>query len=526
MPIRSIALKHHGYVIAVASVFLTTLLFLPGRDHFVKSQWALLYLLLIGIVAAFCGIRAALVAAILAIFAWNFFFIPPFHTLNITDPNDLLSLLVFSVVGVTLGLLAGYLREREAQASAREEEIILLNRLSTSLVSLTSADAMAAVVQEEIAGKLHVPRQAIFLADGDGHLSALAAQPTEYSIVRQVAHLARWAYHYKTSIGLPEPPRDAKETWPISKPYTHASEGDACCDLYLLLHSSTRVEGVLYVGERQNDRCYSVEDARLLISIANLIALFLERLRLQETAYQNNALREADRLKSTLISSVSHELKTPLAAMTATVTSLLEDDVHWDMLTIRHELGVVRDDLERLNGSIGELVDFARLESDAWQPQRDWYELGEIFGVALNKFPEDMQQRITEEIPDDFPLIYVDFQQLARAFQHLLENALAYSQQNLPIRVGARHLGRYLECWVQDCGPGIPEEERTRIFEKFYRGNQASSVPSGTGLGLAITAEIVRFHGGRIWVEDGHPSGARFVMHLPCIAEDPIAKVK
>jgi len=493
MHFRHASIERHGYVIAVAGVLLATLLFLPGRDHFAPGQWALLYLLLIGAVAMACGARPALVAAVLAMIAWNFFFLHPYHRLAITDSKDILTYAVFAAVGVTMGVLAGRLRERELQARAREEEAALLNDLSAHLVSLTGARAMAEAVLDGIAAHIGAPGQALFTADEDGALSLLHTVPSGIELPPDAEEQAEWSCRYRAPIGL------------------LAGEGN----LYLPLQSSTRAEGVLFVRERADRRSYTPDEARLLASMANLAAAFLERLRLQDTALRGDAVREADRLKSTLISSVSHELKTPLAAVTAAITSLLEEDVAWDVEGMREELRAVRDDLERLHDSIGALLDFARLEADAWEPQRDWYELGEILGTAISAFPETARARITDDIPDDFPPIYVDFQQLARAFRHLIENALAYSPPDAPIEIGALHLGRHAQFWVQDQGPGVPQEERAYIFQKFYRGGQGTRSPSGTGLGLAITAEIVRFHGGRIWVEDGRPRGARFVMYLP-----------
>lgn len=324
--------------------------------------------------------------------------------------------------------------------------------------------------------------------------------------------LAAWAYRFRAAVGLPAA-EHASTPWPVSKPYAQVLDGPPRGDLCMPLQSSTRVEGVLYVAER--DRLYRTREARLLVAVAHLAAAFLERLRLQDIASRGDALREADRLRTTLISSVSHELKTPLAAMTATVSSLLEEDVAWDAATVRDELGAVRDDLERLHNSIGALLDLARLEADAWTPQQDWYELGEILGTALSHFPAAVQARVADHLPDDGPPVYADFGQLARVFQHLIENALAYAPAGTPIEVGALALGRGAQWWVQDAGPGVPKEERTHIFEKFYRGSHAGRSPSGTGLGLAIAAEIVRFHGGRIWVEDSQPRGARFVIYLP-----------
>jgi two-component system sensor histidine kinase KdpD len=216
-----------------------------------------------------------------------------------------------------------------------------------------------------------------------------------------------------------------------------------------------------------------------------------------------------------LVSSVSHELKTPLAAITATVTNLLADDVAWTVPQMREELGAVETNLHRLQDSIGALLDFARLESADWKTEFAWHELDDVLGVVMEKFSDAERARIAFAFPDDFPPLYVDYQQIARALQHLLENALIYAPKESPIRFGGQVTAHEIHLWVEDTGPGIPQEERLRIFEKFYRGSTSQRASQGTGLGLAIAAEIVRFHHGRLWVEDVFPHGARFVIALP-----------
>ena len=272
---------------------------------------------------------------------------------------------------------------------------------------------------------------------------------------------------------------------------------------------------MLYVGERSGDLPFELDDARLLVALANQAAAFLERRHLQVAAVQADALREADKLKSTLVSSVSHELKTPIASITATITNLLEDDIAWDPAAVRGELEAIGGDLDRLNSSIGSLLDLSRLEAAAWEPKRDWYEFGEVLGTAISSIPRKQRSRISFHLPDDLPPIYVDFPQWARVLQNLMENALAYSPEDSPIRVGASFTESAVSMWVEDEGPGIKPEDRERIFEKFYRGESGGRVSSGTGLGLAVTREIVRFHGGRVWVEDVAPHGARFAVSLP-----------
>jgi two-component system sensor histidine kinase KdpD len=290
--------------------------------------------------------------------------------------------------------------------------------------------------------------------------------------------------------------------------------------MYLPLQTSTSLEGVL-VAVPSTPGTPSNDDVRLLAAVANLAASSIERQHLEEQASHAEALREADRLKSTLVSSVSHELKTPLAAATARVTGLIEEGDSCDAARVQQELAAIAEDLDRLNDSIGDLLDFSRLESDAWEPRFESYDLRDILGTVLSRLSAAQRDRLRFELAENLPELRADFAQLARALSNLVENALLYSPADATVIVGARLLDRAVELWVQDQGQGVPESEKPHVFEKFYRGGVSATVPSGTGLGLAITREIVRTHGGIIRVEDAEPYGARFVMTIPIETEEP-----
>lgn len=212
---------------------------------------------------------------------------------------------------------------------------------------------------------------------------------------------------------------------------------------------------------------------------------------------------------------MSHELKTPLAALTATVSNLLESDVHWDEQDVRDELRAIVGDIARLNNSIGALLDLSRLEAHAWQPRRELYELSDMVIAGIDTLPAHMRERVRLDLPEESPVVDVDFVQLTRVIQSLLENALLYADKS-PVTIGASGWNQGVRLWVEDQGPGVPPDERDAVFEKFYRGQHTGGhAPSGTGLGLAIAREIVRSHGGTIRVEDVVPHGARFVITLP-----------
>jgi two-component system sensor histidine kinase KdpD len=504
-------LSRHGYLLAVLAVVLSTALFLPGRDTFAKGQWALLYLLLVVLVAGASGAGPAVLAAILAFFAWDFFFLPPYHTLYVHDPKDWLSLAAFLAVGVVMGVQTGRMRDREARALAREHETAALNRLSAGLVSQASTDEMAETILGEIVGLLGAASATLFVGHDD-LLTTFCVTPPVDQPDSGTVKVAHWVYAHDAPVGLPHPKAvDATETAPPGEGFK-VPEGSG--GVFLPLRSTTGVVGVLSVAGRVDRRAYDAADARLLASLANLIGTFLERQRLQAVATAAEALREADGLKSSLLSSVSHELKTPLAALTATVSNLLESDIPWNEKSVRDELRAIVADVARLNNSIGALLDLSRLEARAWEPHRELYELSDILATSLGALPVHERRRVSIALPDDLPPLRVDFEQFARVFQNLLENAMLYGGAG-PLRVGAQATGDGVRLWVEDEGPGIPLDEHDAVFDKFYRGRRTGTkAPSGTGLGLAITREIVRAHGGTVRVDDVAPRGARFVIEL------------
>ena len=505
------ALARHGYITAVAAVALSTALFLLGRGAFAKGQWALLYLLVVLLVASVAGAVPAVVAAVLAFFAWNFFFLPPYHTLAVHAAQDWLSLVAFLIVSVIVGLQAGRMREREARALARERETAALNRLSAAVVSSTSTEEVARTCLAEAVKVLDADVATLFVLDGEELRSYREDRRGDGVDTRAAEHARETILRAGP---LPQKSTTEEETWA-------AADGG----LAVPVRSPSGVVGLLTVAPRPEGRAYSPSEARLVKSLANLVGAFLERERLQAQAAITAAEREADRLKSTLLSSVSHELKTPLAALTATVSNLLEADVDWDEKSVRDELRAIVGDVARLNNSIGALLDLSRLEAHAWEPRRELYELGDIIAAGIDTLPAHLRSQVTVDLTEETPIVEVDFVQWTRVIQNLLENAFLYAGEGV-VTIGARGWNDGVRLWVEDHGPGIPASEHEAVFEKFYRGHGSGGhAPSGTGLGLAIAREIVRSHGGSIRVEDASPSGARFVIALSSRSDDPPQEV-
>jgi two-component system sensor histidine kinase KdpD len=501
-----------GYPFALAAVAIVTAALLPFRPLLHPAQVMLLYLPAIVGVARFAGVRVSVAAAALGFLALDFVFVPPYYHLTVASPADWVTLVVFLLVAAVAGMQTGFMRQRERAALQRQAEFALLHRLSSRLVSEASEQTTAGLIVGEIVSVLGADRAALYAREaGESHVLAQAGGAGS-GLEERV--LADWVTRNAKAIGLPSLPDASLEPRPAGVAAGAAVPGVVADGVYLPLQTQDSLEGALYARPLAG-RLFSPDTMRLLIAVSNLAAAFLQRRRLGGEAARAVALRDADRLKTTLISSVSHELKTPLAAVTARITGLLEEGDGCDPARVRDELGAVSEDLGRLDSSIRDLLDFSRLESDSWRPRLDDYDVSEVLGTVSSRIPAAQRARVVFEVPEGLPTIRVDFAQWARALSNLIDNALLYSPTDELVHVGARVLGRDVLVWVDDRGPGVPDAEKEQVFEKFYRGPASSASPSGTGLGLAIAHEIARAHGGRVWVEDARPSGARFVISLP-----------
>ena len=446
----------------------------------------------------------------LSFFAWDFFFIPPYGTFNVASSRDWLMLLVFLGVGVLMGIQTGRMADRESRALVREHAAEALHRLSAKLVSQATVEAMAETVLGEIVHVMQASAATLYVAQESGFRKYATQMATEASgdappwrpwrRLRPVPLFGLTAVEL-TVVDLPGG----------EGPFRALGEGNG---LYLPLASPSGVAGIITASQRRDGQPYGATETRFLSSLANLVAIFLERRQLESRVAQ----READGLKSSLLSSVSHELKTPLTALAATVSNLLEGDVDWDEKTVRDELAAIVGDVTRLNASISNLLDLSRLEARAWEPHIAAYDLVEIIVAASDTLPANKRAQVLVDVANDLPPVEVDFAQWTRVMQNLLENALLYAGEEAAVRIGTRSTPEGLVLWVEDNGPGIPLEERDAVFQKFYRGRQTRKLaPSGSGLGLAITREIVLARKGSIRIEDAEPHGARFVITLPAL---------
>jgi two-component system sensor histidine kinase KdpD len=295
--------------------------------------------------------------------------------------------------------------------------------------------------------------------------------------------------------------------------------------VYLLLHADDSLVGVLHLASRSDNRPYNAADERLIRTLANHAAVVIARQTLAKEAALTAALKEADLLKDSLLSLVSHELRSPLAAIKATASGVLQPDAVWPENAMREALAAIDREADRMTGVVTNLLDLSRLEAGAWKPSMDWCEISDVVSTVLDRLPQDDADRVKVSLAPDTPLIKADYIQIALVFTNLLENAIKYGDAFSPIDLTiAPDKLSGIRVSVRDYGKGISPDEKEAVFQRFYRGaGHKSGTIHGTGIGLALCQAIVNAHGGRIWASNApalEKSGAIVTFVLPGEKDD------
>ncbi|MGH2367675.1 MAG: sensor histidine kinase [Chloroflexota bacterium] len=524
-----------GYLLAVALVALitATLAAIPAR--FLLGHRAPLYLISVLATGAISGRGPAILASLLSFLAFDWFFVPPFHTLTVSDPEEWQALLLLLLTALVTGQLTALLRDRAATANRREQEALALYEIGQALASAASTDQVLAAATDRLRLALGLTACAVLLPDG-GRLRPLSGaalrgddEATAQWVFAHGTPAARgwgWGTHRLVRIR-----RDREAKMPSAPRTSDASAGagqpsGTSGATFLPLIVDQKMVGVLYALSGAGKSRFPPGETRLLAAAADQLALAVERGRLQQESVRAEVLKRTDELRVALLSSVSHDLRTPLAAIKAAAGSLLQREVSWDDASRLAFAAQIEREADRLNRLVGNLLDLSRIEAGALVLDRQWYPLAELVDDTVARLrPALAGHHVDTAIPVDLPPVYLDYVLIQQVLANLLENAARYTPPGTPIRVSAAPAGQTVRVRVEDEGPGLPESERQRIFQPFFRVEAADrrpagpSGPPGTGLGLAVSAGFVAAHGGRIWVEPAERplSGAAFSFELPAV---------
>lgn len=491
-----------GYVWTGAFVAATTGLGVLLRDRLAAPDVVMLYLLVIGVAAALFGRGPSVLASALSVVAYNFFFVPPCYTLEVHDQRHLLTFAMMFIVGLSTSALTIRIRRQAIEARSREERTSALYALSRDLGSALDQEQVALVAAQH-AAETFGSGAVVFLPDSSGALVPKAKGGADVPLDAHETNAARWAFEHARLAGL------GTHTVPDAR--------IVCAPL----RSGLGLEslGVLALAP-EGGAVLTVEQRHFVDAFARQAALALERARLADAAKAAALRAKTEEMRSSLLSAVSHDLRTPLGAITGAATTLREGIAAMEPGQRAELLDTVCEEAERLDRLVRNLLDMTRLESGTLQVKREWVPLEEIVGAAINRVEEQLAGRsIRTELPPDLPLLSVDPVLLEQLFINLLENAGKYTPAGSLIEISARVANTATTIEVADRGPGLPKGSESRIFDKFFRVKGAG-LP-GAGLGLAICRGIVEAHGGTIAAENREGGGTVFRVVLPRIGEAP-----
>ena len=491
----------HPYPLTVAAIVGSTLPMLAVRDSLDVLNVALIYLLLVFVVALFAGPGPASAGAVLSFVLFDALFIPPYHALTVARSDHVLALFVYLGVAFVTGQLVSRVRSRTEIAEREQQRTALLYELNAALIGDVTLDAILNRIVERVVTVYGASKSQILLPDDEEQLAVRASYPAgQPAPNRQRLAVAIWAMEHRAPAGQSTAGRRVRVPHGVGSQVSPLIRRDEDV-LYLPVATAERVVGVLEVSGKPGGGRFVQEDEQLLASFADQAALALERARLSEEAARAAALAQSDELKSALLSAVSHELRTPLAAIKTSATSLLDTSVDWDDASRQDFLEAIDEETDRLTLMVGNLLDLSRIEGGALRPDREWYEAAELIADVERRLASRAAgHRLTTAVEPDLPPVWLDYVEIAQVLMNLGENALKYTLPGTSIRISARRSAGSIEFAVNDEGPGIPEEKLPRLFEKFYRAEEQNRVP-GTGIGLAISKGLVEAHGGTISLE-------------------------
>ena len=492
------ALGLSGYLVGCAPPVIATLIAQSVFDRTQLADIVMLFMAGMVFVAMRWDLGPVLWTALLSVLAFNYFFIPPYGTFAVADLSHTVTFAVMVVIAAVISGLTK--RVRDQAEAARQREV-----RTASLYALSRALAAAKTRQEILeAGTRHVQevfggRTAALVSTGSGGLVSRVEASWTYLVDEKERAVAEWVWEHGRRAGL------GTDTLPSS------------IALYLPLDGTDGRLGVLGLVPADRSRIADEHDRQHLEAFVGQIAAALDRVRLAVDAHQAQLRVDAEQLRNSLLSSVSHDLRTPLAVITGTATTLTDERL--DPAVRRDLAETIVEEAGRLNRLVRNLLDVTRLEAGAMHIEKEWQPLEEVIGASLAAVETILGDRpittgVLRELVAPFDAVLVQ-----QALVNLLENAAKYTPAGSPIAVSATGSNDEVEIVVADRGPGLPGGEETRIFEKFYRAEKGKG--GGAGLGLTICKGVVTAHGGRIWAENRQDGGAAFHFTLPAAGEPP-----
>ena len=442
-------LKYLGTIVLLAAVTLVLKLLEPELEI---QLIALLYLLPVLLSTVLWGLGAGLLSGLLSFLSFNFFFLQPYYTFSVHKNQDVITLFVFLIVVIVMSQLIGQAKSGIQLAKKREWEATKMYELIADLAGMTNEQDILSTLRNKITDTFNFQKVEI------------------------------------NTRGFPLEQTDA------------ASLESSQQTLIIPMETRTTEIGEIRLGTSERELTF--EEQRLLHAFGYQGALAIERVHLFKNENKARVFEESDKLKTSLLNSISHELRSPLAAIKASISSLRSGAVKWDTTARTDLLATVEEETDQLNLLVGNLLDMSRIEAGALLPKKQWNSISEIISGVFTRLSAQVQKHeLVLDLPGTLSLVATDYVMMEQVFTNLISNSVKYAPPGTPIVIRAHNELDALLIQVINQSPPVPEEHLEHIFDKFFRITKSDKV-TGTGLGLSICKGIIEAHGGKIWAEN------------------------
>lgn len=520
-------------VLAFSSIMIVTGMMFALRLYPRIPNISIVYLLVVLPLAAMRGRYCSTFAAGVAFLAFDYFLVPPIYLFTIARPEEWIALLVFLLSALLTGNLAAELRKRAEESARRERETHALYQLVRATNDKVEPEEQLQAISQEIVAIFSpwgVQDCALLQPGAAGNWleQASTSQPLELPPDEQMVASALAAQGRGVTFNEPVPASSPYSAFQRFFPRRLSGRLISGRSLHFLpLKQGEKVVGGLRLGVQGDPRAllqeeYQRESRRatsFFWTYLSQVTTLLERVQLQRENLRLAVIQRTDALRAALLSSVSHDLRTPLTSIKASASALLQKEVQWDE-EARHDFAAsIEQEADRLNRLVANLLDMSRIEEGVLKPEKDWYSVKALIQDVVGRMAPSLEGRqVQVDLPDDLLLVELDYLMIDQVLTNLLENALRYTPAASPLEIRARLEDEQVIIRVADRGPGIPPAHLERVFDKFYRvlhEQPSEGYPHGSGLGLAVCRGLIEAHHGRIWAEPREGGGLMVFVMLP-----------
>jgi len=495
----------YGWAVFITLLSAVVAYFMVGQLEL--ANLVMVFLLGVVWIAMRFGRGPSILASVLGVSMFDFLFVPPYYSFSVAYVHYLITLVTMLVVGIVISNLMINVRSQAKVAAHRERRAAVLYAMSRELASSQSEEEIVRTAVRHLHSEFS-SRNVILFSDNNGRIAYPKQKSIPESLHGADLSVAQWVFDHNEMAGQG----------------TNTLAGSEA--IYFPIHNEDKVLGVLALLPVNLRRVFLPEQQKLLETFLRQIGQAVTRIRLAEQAKTTQMQVEAERLRNSLLSAISHDLRTPLATIIGSASTLLEGEEHLQTQDKLDLSRVIVDEAERMSNLINNILDMARLDAGVVELNKQWHPLEEIIGTVLTRLHTHLAGRAVKvKLPEGIPMVFVDAVMIEQVLINLLENAVRYTPQGSQLDITAEMYDHAVEIAVADYGAGIPKGREDHLFEKFYQARHEAA-QSGVGLGLAICRAIIEAHGGKIYAQNRLEGGAIFTFILPIEQSPPVMELE